>query len=77
MLQNYNLSIICLKYILALNMVFVTGEGLFPAVRFSVLALTVLNRNKSYGVCCDGQIGCDASLLEAGTALADRLAAWP
>lgn len=57
-------------------MVFITDRDLFPAAGFSMLALTALNRNKSYGLCCDGQIGCDASLLEAG-ADHDRLAAWP
>lgn len=48
-------------------MVFITGKGLFLAVRFRMLAITALHRNKSYGPCCDGQTGCDASLLEAGT----------
>lgn len=48
-------------------MVFITGKGLFPPMRFSMLAVTALHRNKSYGPCCDGQIVCDASLLEAGT----------
>lgn len=45
---------------------FIADRGLFPAVRFSMLALTALNKNKAYGLCSDGQIGCDASLLEAG-----------
>lgn len=57
-------------------MIFIGGKGLFPAVRFSMLAITALHRNKSYGPCCGGQIGCDAGLLEAGTD-PDRLAAWP
>lgn len=48
-------------------MVFMDGKGLFPAVRFSMLTITALHRNKSDGPCYDGQIGCDASLLETGT----------
>lgn len=78
MLGNCNLRIIYLKYILSFEYDLYRWQRSISCskVQYASYYCIELHRNKSYGPCCGGQIGCDTGLLEAGTD-PDRLAAWP